>query len=271
MHEIMKAVVIGVVQALTEFLPVSSSGHMVIAKALLGMEEVGITMEVVTHLATALAVIVYLRKRILEILAALCRGILSGPRSLDEDASSDFRLFFLVVLASIPAALAGLLLREQVGRLFESVEITAIMLIATGAFVLVSGKLSEPRRRVGTSHALLIGVAQAFAIIPGLSRSGLTVGSGLLAGVKREAAFEFALLLSLPAILGASLVELVSGRMGGDLAVIAAAAIPAFIGGYFAISLLFRSIVRNKFHLFAFYLIPLGTIVLVLSRLAVFG
>ena len=265
MPEVLKAVVIGVVQALTEFLPVSSSGHMVIAKTFLGVDEVGITMEVVTHLATALAVIIYLRKRIASLLGAVLAAVRVGPRNLSGGPAGEFKTFLLLILASVPAAFVGLLIREQVGRLFEDVTTTAVMLILTGIFVLISGKITRPIATIGAGRSLLIGVAQAIAIIPGLSRSGLTAGSGLLSGAGKEGIFEFSLLLSLPAILGASAIELASGRMGGSPAVILAAALPAFVGGYFAISLLFRSIVRNRFYLFAFYLIPLGILVLIFS------
>jgi len=264
MPEVLKAVIIGLVQALTEFLPVSSSGHMVIAKTFLGMEEIGITLEVVTHLATALAVIVYFRKRIISILGAVLKVLTAGRRDLVEDQAADARLFVFIIMASVPAALAGFLIRDQVGRLFENVTTTAVMLILTGVFVLVSGKLARSFAPIGAGRSILIGIAQALAIIPGVSRSGLTVGAGLLSGARKQDTFEFSLLLSLPAILGATAIEALSGRMGGSPLIILAAAIPAFVGGYFAISLLFRAIVRNRFHLFGFYLIPLGILVLVL-------
>lgn len=266
MPEVLKAVIIGLVQALTEFLPVSSSGHMVIARTFLGLEEVGITMEVVPHLATALAVIVYFRKRIAAILGAVVKAIFAGPRNLEGRQAADFRLFFLIILASVPAGLAGFLIRDKVGSLFGDVTTTAVMLILTGVFVLLSGKLARSIASIGVGRSLIIGVAQAIAIIPGVSRSGLTVGSGLLSGARREEAFEFSLLLSLPAILGAGAIEFLGGRMGGSPIIILAAAIPAFVGGYFAISLLFRVIVRNRFYLFGFYLIPLGILVLIFSR-----
>jgi undecaprenyl-diphosphatase len=266
MPEVLKAVIIGLVQALTEFLPVSSSGHMVIARTFLGVEEVGITMEVVTHLATALAVIVYFRKRIVSILGAVLKSVTGGHRNLAETEASDFRLFLLLMLASVPAGLVGILIRDQVGRLFEDVNTTAAMLILTGCFVLVSGRFAKSTASIGAGRSVLIGIAQALAIIPGVSRSGLTVGSGLLSGARKEEVFEFSLLLSLPAILGAGAVELLGERIGGSPVTILAAAIPAFAGGYFAISLLFRAIARDKFHLFAFYLIPLGALILIIPR-----
>jgi len=259
--DIIKAVLIGAVQAVTEFLPVSSSGHLVIAKTFLGLEEVGITMEVVTHFATALAVIVFLRKRIAGILVAVYRKLRPGA-DLDETRARDFRLFLYVILGSVPAAAVGLLIRDSVEGLFEDVTTTAVMLIATGLFVFITGKFGKPKTSLGPGRALVVGVAQAFAIMPGISRSGLTVGAGLASGVERREAFEFSLLLSLPAILGASALELAGGRLGGNPAVILAAALPAFAGGYFAINLLFRTVIHHKFHAFAYYLIPLGIVLL---------
>jgi undecaprenyl-diphosphatase len=261
--EVLKAVLFGIVQAITEFLPVSSSGHLVLAKDLLGLEEVGITMEVVTHLATALAVIVFLRKRIVEILSAVVGKAKPGYEP-GESATRDFRLFLFVILGSVPAAVVGLLMRDRVEGLFDNVTTTALMLVITGLFVFVTGKFGRASGSLGWGKALLVGVAQACAIIPGLSRSGLTVGTGLASGVPRKEAFEFSLLLSLPAILGASLLEIVGGRLGGDPAVVLAAAVPAFVGGYFAIKLLFATVIHHRFHAFAYYLIPLGLLVLFL-------
>jgi undecaprenyl-diphosphatase len=263
--EVLKAAAVGIVQALTEFLPVSSSGHMVIAKILLGIEEEHISIEVVTHFATALAVLIYLRHRVVEILGAVGTRLAARGGDMTEHQRRDSKLFLLVILGSIPAAIVGLSARDYIGRFFEDMTTTSIMLIVTGVFVLVSGRLTRPGASLGVVRALVVGIGQAFAIVPGISRSGMTVGTGLLAGLGRREAFEFSLLLSLPAIIGASIIEIVSGRVGGEPVVLLAAAIPAFGGGYLAISLLFRAIVRNKFHVFAYYLIPLGVALLIFA------
>jgi len=261
--EILKAVAIGLVQALTEFLPVSSSGHMVVTKALLHVEEVGITIEVVTHFATALAVVIYLRQRIRAILRALVVHAAAPRSGRTAEQGHDLRLLLLVLLGSVPAAVVGLAFRDAIEGLFVDTHMTSIMLIATGVFVFISGRLARPGKHLGWRRAFVVGLAQAAAIVPGVSRSGSTVGTGLLLGVDRRQAFEFSLLLSLPAILGASVIEAVSGRLGGDPIIVVAAAVPAFLGGLVAINLLFRSIVRNKFHVFAYYLIPLGVLLLI--------
>jgi len=262
----LNAIVLGLVQALTEFLPVSSSGHLVIAKSLLGVREVGITLEVVTHFATVVAVIVYLRKRIGSMLLAGSKGLFCRGAGMLETEIRDLRLLVYLILGTLPAAIVGVTLRDAVGRLFENATATSAMLIITGVFVLLTGRLSKEKTALRLPQALAIGVAQAVAIVPGLSRSGLTVGTGLALGVGKREAFEFSLLLSVPAVLAASVLEVLGGRVGGEPSVIIAAALTALLGGYVSISLLFRAIVRNKFHLFGYYLIPAGLVALVLTR-----
>jgi undecaprenyl-diphosphatase len=265
MIALLKACIYGIVQGITEFLPVSSSGHLVIAKHYLGVEDAGITMEVLTHAATVLAVIVCMRRRIVEILAAVISVPRRGYADLDEAAQSDARLFVMLIVASVPAAAVGLLVRHHVEGLFSDVTGTARMLIVTGVFVYLTGRFGHGGRSLSLPRGLLVGLAQALAILPGLSRSGLTVGSGLALGIERRKAFEFALLLSVPVILGATLFEFLGGRLAGSVPVLAAAFIAAFASGYFAISLLFRSVVKNRFYMFAYYLIPVGIILLIIS------
>lgn len=264
MIELLKACVYGIVQGLTEFLPVSSSGHLVITNHYLGVADVGITMEVLTHAATVLAAIIYMRRRIAEILAAVLRVPRSGYRGLEDRVRGEVRLFVLLVAASVPAAVVGLLVRDLVEGLFTDVPGAARMLLVTGLFVYLTGRFGGGKKVFNLPRALLVGVAQACAILPGLSRSGLTVGTGLALKVERKRAFEFALLLSIPVILGATLFELLGGRLGGSGPALAAAFIAAFIAGYFAISILFRSVVKNRFHMFAYYLIPAGIALLLI-------
>ncbi len=265
MIELLKACAYGLVQGLTEFLPVSSSGHLVIAKHYLAVEDVGITMEVITHAATALAVIIYMRRRIADILGAAVRLMRRGYGGLDESDRGDVNLLAMLVVASIPAAVVGIIVRDRVEGLFSDVSGTAGMLIVTGLFVYFTGRFGRGEKALTAPRASLIGLAQAFAIIPGISRSGLTVGTGLALGTDRKKAFEFALLLSIPVVLGAVAFELVGGRLEGGAAVLSAAFAAAFVSGYLAISLLFRSVVGNRFHMFAYYLIPAGIVLLIIG------
>jgi undecaprenyl-diphosphatase len=260
-----KSIVYGIVQGLTEFLPVSSSGHLVIVKHYLAVEDAGITMEVLTHAATALAALIYMRRRVGSLLIAGARAVRHGPGALDGPSHRDARLLLMLILASVPAAAAGVLMRNQVEGLFTDVPGTARMLIATGVFVFLTGRFGRGQKTLSFPRSLLIGVAQAVAILPGLSRSGLTVGAGLGMGVERTRAFEFALLLSIPVIMGATLFEAAGGRLHGSWPVMTAGFTAAFISGYAAISLLYRAVRQHRFYFFAFYLIPLGIILLLIN------
>lgn len=262
-----QSVILGLVQALTEFLPVSSSGHIVIVKSLLRVGEVGITLEIVTHLATTLAVIVYLRRRIADILRALWRRLARGRDAMTEGDRIGLGLAGAVVVGSVPAAILGFALNDFFEGLFDDVATTSLMLVVTGIFLLAVGRLRKEGAALRLPQALAIGVAQAIAMIPGISRSGLTVGTGLALAINRREAFEFSLLLSVPAVLGATLLEAVTGDLGGDVLAITASALAAFVAGYLAISVLFRAVVGNRFHCFGYYLIPVGVIAAVLTRL----
>lgn len=261
----LKACAYGIVQGLTEFLPVSSSGHLVIVKYYLGVEDSGITMEVLTHAATALAAIIFMRRRIAQLIKAVYRTLRGGYGGLDGPARSDMRIVLMLAVATVPAVIAGFLLRSYVEGLFSDVSGAAKMLIVTGAFVYLTGRLGGGERPFNMPRALAVGVAQACAILPGISRSGLTVGTGLALKVERRKAFDFALLLSIPIIFGATLFEFLGGRLGGSGSMLVAAFAAAFVSGYVAISLLFRSVVKNRFYMFAYYLIPAGVVLLILN------
>jgi undecaprenyl-diphosphatase len=267
LSDLPRAVLLGLVQALTEFLPVSSSGHLVIAKSLLKIGEAGITFEIFTHLATTLAVIIYLRKRIWGLTRGLAGWLRpAGGARVDSDRAQA-RLAGFVLVGSVPAAVLGFSFNDFFEGLFANLTAVGVMLVVTGLFLIATGRRAREDKPIGVSRALAVGLAQAAAIIPGLSRSGLTVGTGLAVGVPKREAFEFSLLLSVPAVLGAVLFKILDGGMAGDPLVVAASAITALAGGYVAIALLFRAVVKNRFYAFAYYLIPVGLLVTVLARL----
>lgn len=251
---------------MTEFLPVSSSGHLVLGKSLLGFKEVGITVEIVTHFATAAAVIIFLRKRLGVMAAAVAKRLLRRRQALSDAEAAQWRLFWLVLLGTVPAGVVGLALEDRIKPLFTDPSSTSAMLVVTGAFLLVTRRFARERAPLGWRQALAVGVAQAVAVLPGISRSGMTVGTGLALGVERRAAFEFSLLLSLPAIIGATALEAARAQIGGSPWVIVISALAAFAVGYAAIILLLRLVIRNRFHVFGYYLIPAGILALALLR-----
>jgi undecaprenyl-diphosphatase len=243
---------LGVVQGLTEFFPVSSSGHLVLAEAVLDVNPPGVSFEVLVHLATVLSVLAVYRRRVLELAAGAVRM---------EGAA--IRYIGLVLVASIPAALAGTTLSDAVSRLFDMPILVAFALLVTGVAVYTTRWLVNrgDRPDPGWRGSLAVGVAQALAIIPGISRSGLTVATAMAARTRREAAAEFSFLLSVPAILGASVLEapeLLSGGSGIGAVQLTAAAAAAFVAGLLAIVWFVRLLRSKLFHRFAYYCWAVG-------------
>jgi undecaprenyl-diphosphatase len=242
------ACLLGLVQGLTEFLPVSSSGHLAIAQHFLpGFEQPGLLFDVLLHMATTLAVVLYFRK---DISRLACCYLRKGA-----DAKEDRHIFNMLILGSIPTAIIGFSGKDFFEGLFDNLLVVGCMLLVTGCLLILAEKIRSDGRnldQLNKSDALLVGIVQGCAIIPGISRSGSTIACLLLRGIDGEAAARFSFLLSLPAICGAMLLSL------KDLQVISAAELPAyavgaliaFITGLFAIRWL-MNVVRNK-RLFGF-------------------
>lgn len=249
-----QGLLLGVVQGLTEFLPISSSGHLVVAEAAIGLTTPGVLVEVAVHVATLLAVVLVYRAR----LGALLVGAVNGERAA-------WRYLGLLAIGSVPAAFVGLLFADWFERAFDSLLIVGVDFLVTG-FILWStrGLLGAARREEPTpAGSVGIGVAQALAIMPGLSRSGATVAAGLWHGVDPVRAAEFSFLLAIPAIAGAAVLQIphlsidMASVGGGPLAVSFAAAL---ISGVAAIRLLVALLRRGAFHRFAPYCWTLGTV-----------
>ncbi len=243
---VLEAILLGVVQGLTEFLPVSSSGHLVLGQALLGIDLPGVTFEVTVHLATLCAVLWVYRRRV----GSLAAGALRGRRA-------DWGYIALLALASVPAGLAGVLLKDWFEVAFGRPVMAAAALLVTGLFVhsvrFTTSRAGKPEISVG--QAALIGISQALAILPGISRSGATVAAGTWRGVDAMAAAEFSFLLSVPAILGAGLLQLgdVGGSAGPGTSALGAGFFTALVAGVLAIRWFVRMLEARTFHHFAWY------------------
>lgn len=252
--ELLKAVVLGVVQGLTEFLPISSSGHLVIASQLMDFQQQGVVFDVFLHLGTLLAVVLVFRK---EILAMVCAPfqLLSGKA--DEEIRRYFQWDLYVVLATLPAVLVGLFLKSKVEHLFASITLVFSMLLVTAVIMFATRYLKEGHERLNWQRSLLMGVAQACAILPGLSRSGSTIFTGMALGMNRELVAKFSFIMSIPAIMGAVVLqsgELVSNppTVESVINIFAGTAMSA-ISGYFAIVLLLDIVRRNRLQYFGYY------------------
>ncbi len=254
---IFEAIVLGAVQGLAEFVPISSSGHLVIVPALLGWDKPGLAFDVLLHAASLIALLVYFSGDLLD----LVRGVFAG------DAKSR-RLAGLLVVASIPAGAAGLLLGGFFDERFNDAKSASLLLLVTAVILVVAERLmhrNEARAaRTGSrmrtqddltvGGAMIVGMAQAAAILPGISRSGSTIGTGLLLGLDREAAARFAFLLAIPALFGAALVklpDLASGNVGTGAAI--AGFISSLVFSYVAVAALLRYLRTNTLYPFAVY------------------
>lgn len=255
----LEAIALGTLQGLTEFFPVSSSGHLVLAEALLDVDSPGLSLEVLVHLATVLSVLVLYRERLYALIIGLLRR-----------RPGEVRYLGLLILASVPAGLAGTTLSDAVARVFDLPLVAAISLLVTGFIVYATRWLGRRADRVdpGWAGALAVGLAQALALVPGISRSGITVMTAMGVRTEPEAAAEFSFLLSVPAILGASaleLPELLAGGTGLSAGALVTAAVSAFLAGLLAISLFVRWLRRGSFYRFAYYCWAIGLAFIVYS------
>lgn len=275
----LQAAILGAIQGLTEFLPVSSSGHLVISQCFFGLTEPGIAFDISVHVGTLLAVIIFFRKEVREILSAAASGsvqmLVHGvPFSEIYSADQRFRLAVLIIVGSVPTAIIGLLLNEISERLFSSLTVAGGMLMLTGIILVLTGFLLWATREVKSNdrgvgefsfgRALIIGVVQGLAIIPGISRSGSTIAAGLLLGLDKETAGTYSFLLSIPAILGAALLHLADGAITSlALKPLLIGTSISFVVGFFALQALMFIVKKGRLHLFAPYCLLVGLAVLI--------
>jgi undecaprenyl-diphosphatase len=264
-------VLLAVVQGLTEFFPVSSSGHLVILEALFGTRrggaQSGIMFEIAVHIGTLGAVIVFYRARVMHLCRAFLAAVFTGKSGYDR-YRDEMRYVGLIVLGTIPAAIVGALFNDRVEATFGSPGLSALFLVATGIFLLMTRNRAA-RGGIGWRTALAIGAAQAIAILPGVSRSGWTIATALILGVGFAEAAEYSFMLSIPAILGALVMTLAQepGALNaGSITPLAIGAAAALLAGLVALWLLIGILNRGAFHRFAYYLLPAGLAALVYFR-----
>lgn len=256
-----EAMVLAAVQGVTEFLPVSSSGHMVLFKVLLDVETPGVLWETALHVGTLLAVVILFRREIAQTVGGFLgglRGVARGGgwrRTWQERPC--FRTGWYIIVGSAPAAVFGLTMKSTLEALFSNGIVAMIMLFLTGEILWLTRHHScfAPRGRVRLSDSIVIGIVQALALFPGISRSGSTIAAGLLRGVKRDEAAGFSFLLAIPAIVGASALEIrhICVVPAGELPVLALAVAAAGLVGYGALRLLLSVVRAGRLYWFAYY------------------
>ncbi|NNF05685.1 MAG: undecaprenyl-diphosphate phosphatase [Candidatus Eisenbacteria bacterium] len=249
---LLESVILGLVQGLTEFLPVSSSGHLVLVGQFMDLERVGLGFEVWVHLATLVAVTVALHKD----LVSMAKSVLPGA----TDRSEGLNLWKCVIIGTIPAAIFGILAKDTIESAFGSVKLVGVDLIITGFILLLSRFFPGGNKKLTVGRALLIGTAQALAIFPGISRSGSTLTAGLILGLRGVDATRFSFLLAFPAILGAAVLEFGSLKSLGETQpwILVGSFLAASISGYVAIRIVWKVMERGRLFAFAPYCFLIG-------------
>ncbi|MFH1687836.1 MAG: undecaprenyl-diphosphatase UppP [bacterium] len=244
------AVILGILQGLTEFLPVSSSGHLVLGEAILGVRQSGVAFEVMVHLGTLAAVLVYFREPIGRLVQCLICSEMKAER----------RMLAYLAVGTIPAGLVGVLFKDHFEAMFDSPLAVSMMLFVTGGLLLSTRWIPGQRRELSVIAAIIIGCGQALAILPGISRSGSTIATGLWLGIEPSKAAEFSFLLAIPAIAGAAVLSL------GDLGSLASSlwgpylvgALVSFVVALGAVYLVLETVRRGKLSWFAYYCFAAG-------------
>lgn len=265
MEEIIKALIVGLVQGLTEFLPVSSSGHIVIAQEVLGLqhgEEESLLFAIVLHFATALSTIVIFRKDIIQIISGLFLF----------KWNEEFKFSLKIVLSMIPAALVGIFLKDTLEELFSNLRLVGFMLLMTATLLFIADRAQNTGKDVSFKDAFFIGIAQAFAaLLPGISRSGSTISTSILLGDDKSKAARFSFLMVLPLILGATAKMYLEANQEGSTSTLAdfefmplfVGFLAAFISGLLACKWMIDFVKKAKLKYFSFYCTAVGLFVIV--------
>jgi undecaprenyl-diphosphatase len=247
---LLEAIILGIIQGLSEFLPISSSGHLALGHAIFGLEEEGILFSIIVHVGTLIPVVLIFWQDIW--------ALIKRPFQ---------KMTLLLIIATIPAAVVGLLFEDMVESAFASLTFVAFGFVVTGLVLLFTDRLkktAKPAEDLTRLDSLLIGLAQAVAILPGISRSGSTIAAALARGTRREDAAKFAFLMSIPIILGAlalQIFHLLRGSIPADdlnFLNLGAGFVTSAISGYFAINFMLKAVKKAKLRYFAYYVLALA-------------
>jgi undecaprenyl-diphosphatase len=264
------ALFLGLLQGFTEFLPVSSSGHLVLAQELLpGFSQPGVLFDVTLHLGTLVAVCLYFRKDLWALLLSL---LPRGAGGVDAATKINRRLLWLLFLGSLPTVILGLLFRKQFEMMFNDVFGAGIWFVITGLLLFMTDRVATRGRQLGAMKArdaLIIGLAQGLSIIPALSRSGATIAAGVFLGLERAFLVRYSFLLSIPAVAGAFILQIVAHRheafRQADLLAYGVGTLAALVVGYWSIAVLLSMTRSRQLSVFAYYCWAIGVVALVIG------
>lgn len=253
MISILEAIILGIVQGITEWLPISSSGHLVLFQELFGLK-MPVVFDVFLHLGSLLVIIMVFWKDIKK----LVKGVFRRDKYY-------LKYFFWLVLASIPIGFVGYFFNDAVKSAFTDINVVGYSLLATAVILFLSRFPKKKKLRLNWQYALFMGIGQAFAILPGVSRSGTTISFGLMQGVERKEAARFAFLLFIPAILGATILEFNGVSQITNVSALVIGMIVTVVVGFFSLKLLLRILEKQKFSYFGWYCLVLGLVILLVA------
>lgn len=257
--KILESIILGIVQGLTEFLPVSSSGHIELGKALLGTQDVGIDFTILVHVATALSSVIVFHKDIWEILQDLFRSEMNKSKHYAAK----------LILSAVPVAIVGLFFKDSVEKLFGgNLVLVGSMLLVTATLLYLTTRIKDSSQSIGYKHAFIIGIAQMFAILPGISRSGSTIATALLMNIDKARAAKFSFLMVLIPIFGQALLDIVDisedpALWSLPMDVTLAGFLASFLSGLFACTAMLRIVKRGKLYYFSIYCVIVGIIAII--------
>ena len=266
MHSILYAILLGIIQGLTEFLPVSSSGHLELAKYIFGDQSIGkesLMMTVVLHAATAMSTLLILRKEVVQIF----NGIAQFFKTFK--ANKEFYFSLKILVSMIPAVFVGLIWEDEIDSLFNgNILLVGTMLLVTGLLLFLADRAKTTERNVGFWSSFIIGLSQAIAILPGISRSGATISTSVLLGIDRDKAARFSFLMVVPLIFGKMAKDLSTGDLSTNndqTIMLVAGFIAAFITGLIACKWMIRLVKNSQLQYFSIYCFVIGAIAIIYS------
>lgn len=258
MSLLFQAIILGIIQGLTEFFPISSSAHLVVIQHLFGIKKDVVLLDAVLHAGTVMAIIIFFWNDIIKILKDL--PFILRKEGVEREG---VKLFYFIIAGTLPTAIMGVLFKKEVESSFFSPKLTGALLLFT-SLILFLTKFTRERNKFSITHAFIIGIFQGLALLPGISRSGATISSALALGWKREYAFKFSFLLSIPAVAGANILEIFNSNiLISDLKVLTAGFLFSFIFGFISLKVLSPLVKKGKFYLFSIYCLIAGLGILI--------
>lgn len=261
---IFMAILLGIVQGVTEFLPISSSGHLVIFQEIFGLndlEESHLLFDIMLHVGTVISICLVYRKDFYQLIKAFFEMLLEIPKGkVDIHASVHRKMILLIIVATIPAVLVGVMFKGFIEEMFKSIQLVGVMLLITGLFLWLTNKIVLGKKEEQTTkykNAFVVGIFQSFAMMPGISRSGSTIVGGLLVGLKKEFAVKLSFFMLVPATLGAAVLHIPDvmrqGFKSSEINLYLVGTVVAAITGFFAIKILIKILNQGKLYLFSYY------------------